>query len=241
MARLELTPEAGRPSLAIEACDRVLKFAAKPEQHQASRVYRIVGLAESNRAVEAEKAARQEAATDEPTSLFAAVRLLDRAASDVDSEIVRRRIGLIARIITSKLIERLDQLPEALRDEAHLHHARAFLLSGDLAAARKEIAAWGGPVGEMDDELLRELADTYHRLDAFVLAIDAERYRSGRLAPGSLPWFESRYGMALAYFRADRLRDARQLIDATAILHPDLGGGDLKVRFERLRQKIGQD
>jgi hypothetical protein len=241
LARLELTPDAGRPAVALDACERVLKLAAKAEQHQAARLYRIVALAESNRAVEAERAARLEIGTDDLTRLFPALRLLDRAACEADSEVTRRRIGLIARVITSKMIDRLDLLPEVSRDEAHLHHARALLLSGDSAAARKEIADWGGPVGEIDDELLWELADLYQRLDAFTLAIDAERYRSGRLTPGSLAWFESRYGMALAYFRADRPKDARQLIEATAILHPDLGGGELKVRFERLRQKIGRD
>ncbi len=241
LARLELIPESGRPQIAIEACDRVLKLAANPDQHRAARRFRIVALAESNRGIEAEKAARAEAGSDDPASLFAALRLLDHAASEAESEVIRRRLGMIARVITSKMIEQLDHLPEGSRDEAHLHHARALLFSGDHAGARKEIAAWGGPVTEVDDELLRELADLYHRLDAFTLAIDAERYRSGRLMPGSLPWFESRYGMALAYFRADRPKDARQLIDATAILHSDLGGGELKVRFERLRQKIGQD
>jgi tetratricopeptide (TPR) repeat protein len=241
LARLELTPDAGRPPVAIEASDRVLKLAAPAEQHQAARLYRMVALAESNRGIEAERAARAEAGLDGLTNVLLSLRLLDRAATEADSETIRRRIGLIARIITSKLIDHIDEIPEGSRDEAHLHHARALLFSGDPAGARKEIAGWGGPVAEVDDELLRELADTYQRLDAFVLAIDAERYRSGRLAPGSLPWLESRYGMALAYYRADRPKDARQLIDATAILHPDLGGGELKTRFERLRQKIGQD
>jgi len=31
------------------------------------------------------------------------------------------------------------------------------------------------------------------------------------------------------------------VIDATAILHPDLGGGELRGKFERLRQRIGRE
>ena len=61
------------------------------------------------------------------------------------------------------------------------------------ASARRELSSWGGPVAEIDNELLRELADLYRRLDAFPLAIDAERYRASRVPPGSLPWFEARY------------------------------------------------
>ena len=241
LARLELIPEAGKPTLAVEAADRVLKMAAGPDQHRLARLHRLVALAEGGRAVEAEKAALAELQGDDPARLLPALRLLDRAASDAEVENVRRRIGVIARVITTRLVERIDQIPEGLRDEAHLHHARALLFSGDPAASRRAVTSWGGPKVDVDDELARELADLYQRLDAFPLAIEAERYRSGRLAPGSLPWFESRYGLALAYYRAGRPRDARLLIDATAILHSDLGGGDLKTRFERLRQKIGPD
>ena len=70
----------------------------------------------------------------------------------------------------------------------------------------------------MDDELFRELADLYHRIDKPEKAIEAERFRSSKLTSGSLPWFEARYGMALAYFRADKFKEARQLIDSTSIL-----------------------
>ena len=56
-----------------------------------------------------------------------------------------------------------------------------------------------------------------------------------------LPWFEARYGLALAYYRSQRAREAAKLIDATAILHPDLGGGELRDKFLRLRQRIGPD
>jgi hypothetical protein len=241
LARLELIPEAGKSTLALEACDRALRLAARPEQHRAARLLRMVALAQSGRSIEAEKVATAEARTDDPAALLPALRLLDRSASDAEAELARRRFGLIARILTTRLVDSLNELPEALRDEARLQHARALLFSGDPAAARKTVAAWGGPSSELDDDLLRELSDLYQRLDAHSMAIEAERYRSARLAPGTLPWFEAKYGLALAYFRSDRPREARQLIDATAILHPDLGGGELKVRFERLRQKIGQD
>ena len=241
LARLELIPDAGRPALALDACDRLLRSAGRPEQHRLARLYKMVAFAESGRAFEAEQLARIEARSDDLVSLFPALRLLDRAARETEAEVSRRRYGLIARILTTRVIDHLDQLPTNLSDEARLHHARSLLFSGDPAAAKKEIAAWGGPTATHDDEFLKELVDTYHRLDANVLAVDAERFRSSRLAPGSLPWFESRYAMALAYFRNERPKDARQIIDATSILHPDLGGGELRVKFDRLRQRIGKD
>jgi len=59
------------------------------------------------------------------------------------------------------------------------------------------------------------------------------------LQTGSASWFEARYGLALAYFHAGHLKEAAQLIDATAILHPDLGGGTVQKKFIKLRQRLG--
>jgi hypothetical protein len=87
--------------------------------------------------------------------------------------------------------------------------------------------------------LLRDVAETYTRLDAYALAVDVQRLRAKNAATGSLPWFDARYGLALAYYRSGRSKEALHLIDATEILHPDLGGGDLRDRFLRLRQRIG--
>ena len=139
------------------------------------------------------------------------------------------------------MVDRIDEIPAADRDQVRLQHARALLFSGDPPASRREVIAWGGPKDPDDPELLRDLADLYLRLEAFGLVIDVERLRAGRLATGSLPWLEARYGLALAYYRSDRVKEARQVIDATAILHPELGGGELRGRFERLRQKLGND
>ncbi len=239
--RLESIPGAGDPTLALEAADRVVGGAARPDQHRQARLARMVALAELSRFVEAEQVARSEAKAGDLPEVLPALRLLDHAAADAESEILRRKIGLVARALTSRLVEKPDDLPPPVRDEARLRHARALLFGGDAIAARREIAAWGGPGGLDDADLLRDLADTYLRLEAYALAVDVERIRSGRLSPGSLPWLEARYGLALAYFRSHRPKEAAQIIDATAILHQDLGGGDLKARFERLRQRIQQE
>jgi TolA-binding protein len=241
LARLELIPETGKAALALDAADRVLKGAATSEQHRTARLYRMVALAEANRGLEAEKVAQTEAKDENLAGLLPTLRLLDRAASESESDVTRRRIGLISGVMTNRIIDHLDQIPANLQDEARLHHVRALLLAGDQVASKKELTSWGGFTGSPDDEMLRELADTYVRLDAFALSIDVERFRASRLSPGTLPWFESRYGLALAYYRAERPKDARQIIDATAILHPELGGGELRAKFERLRQKLAAE
>ena len=55
-----------------------------------------------------------------------------------------------------------------------------------------------------------------------------------------MPWFDARYALALAYFHTGQYKEAAQLIDATAILHPELGGGELHEKFIRLRQRLGE-
>ena len=76
-ARLELTPNVGRPEIARESVDRVLRSAAWPAQRDAARRLRVVALAQSSRFVEAEQAARREAvlvpggpATADPAALL---------------------------------------------------------------------------------------------------------------------------------------------------------------------------
>ncbi len=66
LASLELIPEVGRPSEVIDACERLLKQEARPEQHRMARLDRMVALAQAGRATEAEKIARDEVRTAEP-------------------------------------------------------------------------------------------------------------------------------------------------------------------------------
>ena len=146
--------------------------------------------------------------------------------------------------MTPRLLDRArPALPRPIRDEARLRHARALLFSGDQAACRREIADWGGPAQVGDNAFLRDLADTYLRLDALPLAIEAEKIRaSSPRGPARSPGSKPGTSLALACYRDPAAtKDARQVVDATAILHPDLGGGELRGKFERLRQKIGQE
>jgi hypothetical protein len=87
--------------------------------------------------------------------------------------------------------------------------------------------------------MLRDLADTYSRLELYTRVFDIERLRMQNNPTGSLLWFDARYALAIAYFRSSRLREAAQLIDSAEILHPDLGGGALREKFIHLRQRLG--
>jgi hypothetical protein len=237
-ARFELTPGVGRPAETLKIWQRLQRSVAGPAQRDAARRLDLVALAQLNRWVEADHVARLEANLSEPSELIEVVRLLDRSAAEADSDLKTRRIGLLMGTLIARMIEQIDSFAPGLRAEVRLRHVRALVFSGDDSGARRALGLAATTPLFSDGELLRDLADTYSRLGAYSLAIDVQRLRSRQLPTGSLPWFDARYGLALAYFRAGKSRDAMHLIDATAILHPDLGGGELRDKFIRLRQRI---
>ncbi|MBV8384293.1 MAG: hypothetical protein JOZ63_16920, partial [Planctomycetaceae bacterium] len=242
LARLDLTPEVGHPDQARQLCERVLHSASQAEQRDQARRLQILALAELGQLIEAERGARDEAIQARPADLLDTARLLDQVASESASDPRLRQFGLILRVLLARVLDRLERLPPEQRWEAQLRQTRALIFSGDQARARTSLAAWGATTPPSPgDRLLMDLADTYARLDAFELAADVQRLRMHGNPTGSLPWFAARYGLALAYYRSGRSREARQLIDATTILHPDLGGGELREKFVHLRQRLGPD
>jgi hypothetical protein len=237
-ARLELTPEVGNPEAAQHTCETILRSASPAEQRDQARRLHLVAMAMLNHFLAAEQEARAEIARSGPVELLETARLLDMFASESSSDLRMRRFGLIIRVLLARVAAREQELSAAERVEVRFRLTRALLLSGDDERGRSSVAAWSASPPTSSDRLLKDLADTYVRLEAFDLAADVERLRFQRLANGSLPWFEARYGLALAYYRSGKENEARKLIDATAILHPDLGGGELRTRFIRLRQRL---
>ena len=87
---------------------------------------------------------------------------------------------------------------------------RALLFTGADREARRSVAAWRGGPQTTDERLLRDLGDTYNRLEAYSLDIDVQRLRLKNNPSGSLPWLDARYALALAYFHTGRLKEAAQ-------------------------------
>jgi hypothetical protein len=241
LARLDLTPGPGRPEDARFLCERILKSAGLAPQRDRARRFHILALAELSRFVEAEQEARAEARKAPPTALLEIARLIDRVAAESESNVRLRRFGLILAILLDRVLETPDELTPEQQSEARVRQTRALLFRGDDAAARHSLGLWPSLPQNPDDHWLKDMADTYMRLDAFRLAVDVQRLRAQRAPAGSLPWFEARYGLALAYSRSGRNSEARRLIDATSILHPELGGGELREKFIRLRQRLGPE
>jgi hypothetical protein len=241
-ARLVLTPVAGTPEVARELCDRVRRLPAAPAQFYRARLYRMVSSVQVARYVEAEREAQGHTSWRVPTeegALFETLRLLDQCAANAETDLRQRRFGLVQKLIAEGLVSGSDDLTEDHQFELFMRLTRSMLFIGADRDARRSLAAWKAVPSTTSDRLLRDLGDTYRRLDLDSRAIDVERLRMKYNSAGSFSWFDARYALALAYFRTGRLKEAAQLIDSTAILHPDLGGGVLHDKFIHLRQRLG--
>jgi tetratricopeptide (TPR) repeat protein len=248
LVRLGLVPTVGHPQPAVALAQRIQRMNATPLERYRARLLYTIAQCQAGRYVEAEREAQNHVSWAEPgarETFLDAVRLLDQSAASSEMDLPQRRFGMVLRLLIQP--ELRDAEADAdnerwtadQRAELQMRLARALLFLGDDRGAQMALRGWPGPPRSAGDALLRDLADTYNRLEAYELAIDVERLRAKSLTTGSPSWFDARYGLALAYFHAGRQKEAAQLIDATTILHPELGGGTLQKKFIRLRQRLG--
>jgi hypothetical protein len=241
-ARLDLTPGLGRVELASSLTDRLTRQSGTPEQRARARTLQIVALSMTHRYAEAEAAIAADASRLPVDDLLLAARLLDRAAADLAADAGPGRLGRLARLVAEAVARRGEGQSPRFQNELKLRLIRAALLANDVASARRDLRR--PPDFDptlLDAGSLRDLSDAFLRLEAYGLAVDVERFRGRSLKPGSLDWLESRYTLALALYSDGKADRARPILDAAAILHPDLGGGRLKEKIESLRQRLEED
>jgi hypothetical protein len=228
--------------MARDLCQRIARSAGPDAIHYRARLLLLIASVEIGRYVEAEREAQTHAdwaITAERPALLDAIRLLDQCAAIAATDLRQRRFGLVLKLLVEPLLATEDTFTPEQRFELRMRETRALLFIGSDRDARRLLATWKGAPATTDDRLLRDLGDTYSRLEAYALETDVQRLRLQNNPAGSLPWFDARYALALAYYHTAQYKEAAQLIDATAILHPELGGGELQERFVRLRQRLG--
>ena len=244
-ARLNLVPTAGKVSVALSLLDRLGGQGLTPQERYRARLARMIALVQVGPPyLDAEREAQTHATWADPSArgtFLDAIRLIDQCASSAEADLRQRRLGLILRLLVQPVLQDPDDEKWTAdeRSELKMRLTRAYLFLGDVRNARTSLRGWVGLSRSAPDNLLRDLADTYNRLEGYELAVEVERLRLKNLQTGSAFWFEARYGLALAYFHAGHLKEAAQLIDATAILHPELGGGEVEKKFIKLRQRLG--
>ncbi|RUL85553.1 hypothetical protein [Tautonia sociabilis] len=239
LADLELTPGFGSPDAAIGLLDRLIDTEVDAGRRDRARRLRIVALALSQRADDAEVMAREELERSDPAAIVALAERLDRAASSAP-ESARRRIAALSRLLVERVLAKGDTLDPALLARARVTRIRGQLETGDLDGARSSAQSWAADLdpSRLPPDRLAPLADALDRLGLYDQAGAIHRAVIAATPPGSAPWFEARYGLAVSYYRTGRSADARRLIDGTSALHPDLGGDELREKFFRLRRRL---
>jgi hypothetical protein len=243
-ARLELLHSIGKAESARQHCERVLQLALAPGAHYEARLLRMAALIELARYVAAEREAQSHYTAwrvpGQWETLIEAIRLLDHNAANAESDLKQRRYGLVLRLMITPFLSDDEKRSDDDRSELGMRWTRALLFAGDDRDARRSLSQWRGIPSTSSDHMLRDLGDTYSRLEMYTMDIDVQRLRMKNNPPASPRWFDARYALAIAYFHVGKLREAAQLIDSTQILHPDLGGGMLREKFIHLRQRLGR-
>ena len=168
----------------------------------------------------------------ERNALFDAIRLLDQGAATASTDLRQRRFGL--RPETDDRAALAARPEDTSRGGQRAEDAADPLAPVPRRRSRSptSLLAWKRRQTD-DDRILRDLGDTYSRLEAYPSRSTSSgcgSEQSRRL----VTWFNARYSLALDYYHSGQFKQAAQLIDATAILHPDLGGGELHEKFIRL-------
>jgi hypothetical protein len=71
-------------------------------------------------------------------------------------------------------------------------------------------------------------------------ALDQWRNVEARTAPRSDRWFRAKYHVAELQYRLGNKEQAAKMIRLLAVLHPDLGGPELKRRFVELLARTAE-
>jgi tetratricopeptide (TPR) repeat protein len=238
-ARVELIPHVGDGSLARQTLDHLRGLPLRADVRERLSLLRLAALLQEGAYSDADRLAQSLSKQVAAAAILDVGRLLDLGAATSDSDLVRRRYGEVIRSLLAALVQNVGGSSPRERAEIEIAFTRAQLFRGDAAAARSFLSEAKLDGRSLPLDLLRRLAATYALLEANREAIESYRLLGHRTRPASRGWLESRLGMALAMQRAGDVKAARQLVEATTLLHPDLGGGALRARFERLRLKLG--
>ena len=118
-------------------------------------------------------------------------------------------------------------------------HARALADAGETAEA---LAAYGKLAkafprdGTIQEEYV-ELLLTQSATRWLKLALAKARALEKKSPPQGPRWFRAKYAVALAHYRLGNKEQAAKIITLVELLHPELGGPELKAQFVALRAR----
>lgn len=210
-----------------------------PIEHLA-RSLRIVSLAGQRRYDEA-RSLLSVLSTADPQRLLAVVAALDQAARRLEAQ-QREQLGRIELAVLAKLDAQRELLDDAERQK--LDEAKAFALAATHqyheAVSLYESILKRSP---QDARILRttaELIENAGGQENLTRAQEHWKQLAKLYPPGSREWLEARYALAASLLKAGKTPESRKLISTTRIVYPNLGGDDLKSKYETLEKQAAK-
>jgi hypothetical protein len=215
--------------------ERVGRLPLSPADRERLEVLRAGWLVRAGRHAEGGRLARSRFGGLGDAALLDGGESLERIAAASPRDVERRRLGDLCGEAAAAVLG---------RGPAGLDRVRAVLLAsraaghrGDPAAAARALDGLGVEPGRLPSRARLDLAETRlrtGRADAALADYDAVARQA---APGSASWREARLGAARCHLAAGRPAAARRVVEATAVLDPDLGGPGMRPRFEAVRRR----
>jgi hypothetical protein len=239
LARLETAFTFDRFAAAADALEGELQVADLPQAlREEARVWLVVAQVGAGRLAAAGAAADGLASVDPHAAVAAVGRL--QAVSQRAAEGDRKLTAAILLRFADATRAAAPTLPAADRLRLAAAEADALAVLGRAAEARKLFEATAAEFPR-DGALQQAYAEFLAaQPDAAAQTAAAAKWREIERGEGenSPLWYRARLGAAEAYARlGDRAR-ALQLIDLAAALHPELGGPEMKAKFETLRKAL---
>ena len=158
-------------------------------------------------------------------------RLLPVASQDD-----RRALLSLKILVIDRLKPRQSELEADKRMVFDHHAARAYAAAGQTSAARQlyqRLIEQNPRDGDLQEEYALVLSQGTDKasLDA---ALGTWRQVEQKSKPGSPRWFRAKYNLAHTHERLGNKQHASKIVALTQVLHPELGGPELKARFEEL-------
>ena len=205
-----------------------------PEQQGDARLWLLVAEAAAGKLDAALAISKQLAGTPRADAA-AAVARLDAFASRAPAAERAQWADLVMAVVEHLRPQR-GAFPNWITEVAPAE-ARALALRGQIEQARR---VWDELVAARPANVLvlagyAQFLLSFTDRESLTLAAAKWREVESRSRESSPEWYRARLGMARAYLAlGDRAR-AKQIVDLTQALHPDLGGEELKPQFEALK------
>jgi hypothetical protein len=175
---------------------------------------------------------------DQPTHLIDVLNGLQRYSGSIPAG-QRQELGRLELATIAKLRPQFDQFTAVELRELKQAEAGALVAAGQTTEA---VAAYEALVAESprDVGLIRSLAESL-QLERSPEALTKARQRWRQIEqlspPGGSDWLSARADTAACFLLEGKAADAKKLVAVTRIVYPELGGAELKGRFEAIERE----